>query len=71
MKVNSTLLSVAFGLSGCLTGAIFSYTPLNAQVSDQVGDAFFIENVRIIIGDGNVLIPTELQNPMILYWHFL
>ena len=47
MKVNSTLLSVAFGLSGCLTGAIFSYTPLNAQVSDQVGDAFFIENVRV------------------------
>ena len=55
MKVNSTLLSVAFGLSGCLTGAIFSYTPLNAQVSDQVGNAFFIENVRIIIGDGNVI----------------
>ncbi len=45
MKVNSTLLSIALGLSGCLTEAIFLYAPLNAQVSDQVADAFFIENV--------------------------
>ena len=55
MKVNSTLLSIALGLSGCLTEAIFLYAPLNAQVSDQAADAFFIENVRIIIGDGNVI----------------
>ena len=45
MKVNSTLLSVALGLSGCLTEAIFSYVPLNAQVSDQAADALSLIHI--------------------------